>query len=66
MTTGKEWTKEDSSKNFRMVPTWKTKKGKASEFVDVGVTSRMRERGIGDFEWVEREGRRKKNYCRHR
>ena len=48
------------SKNFGMVPTWKTKIGKTSKFVDAEVTIRMRERGIRDLEWVNREGRGKK------
>ena len=44
-----------------MVPTWKTKKGKTSEFVDAGDYNRKeRERGIGDLEWVDKEGWRKK------
>jgi hypothetical protein len=34
--------------NFRMVPTWKTKIGKTSEFLDAGVKTGMRERKIGD------------------
>ena len=44
-----------------MVPIWKTKKGKTSEFVDAGGYNRNeRERGIGDLEWIDKEGRRKK------
>jgi len=44
-----------------MVPTWKTKKGKTSEFLDAGgYNKNMRERGIGDLGWIDREGWRKK------
>ena len=53
-----------------MVTKWKTKKGKTSEFLDTGVTTGMRERGIGGLELVERErergGERKSIYLRHR
>ena len=49
------------SKNFGMLSTWKTKKGKTSKFMDAGGYNRNeRERGIGDLEWVDREGWRKK------
>ena len=45
------------SEYFGMVPTWKTKKGETSKFVYAGG---LRERRIGDLEWVDREGWRKK------
>ena len=44
-----------------MVPTWKTKKEKTSKFVDAGGYYRNERAGIGDLEWVDREGRRKKS-----
>jgi hypothetical protein len=49
------------SKNFGMVPTWKTKKEKTPKFVDkIGYNRNERGRGIGDLELVDREGWRKK------
>ena len=48
-------------KNFRMVPTWKTKKEKTSEFLDA-VGYNRNEWGIGDLEWVDRVEWRKKIY----
>ena len=44
-----------------MVPTWKSKKGKTSKFVDAGGYNRNeREGGFDDLEWVDREGWRRK------
>ena len=36
MATCKGWTKKGTLEEFKIVPTWKTKKGKASEFLDAG------------------------------
>ena len=45
-----------------MVPTWKRNKGKTTKFVDAeGYNRNERKREIGDLEWVERDGRKKKN-----
>ena len=44
------------SRNFEMVPIWKTKKGKISNLCMLEVTIGMRERGIDGLEWVDREG----------
>ena len=52
----KDGPRKASQKNFRMVPTWKTKKGKTSEFLDAGgYNGNKRERGIGDLVWIDRE-----------
>jgi hypothetical protein len=39
-----------------MVPTWRTKKRKTSKFVDAGNYNLNEREGIGDLEWVNREG----------
>ena len=44
-----------------MVPTWKTKKGKTWNSRMQEVTTGMRDPGIGDLEWVDREGLEKEN-----
>ena len=50
-----------SQKNFEIVPTWKTKKGKTSKFVDArGYNRNERESGTNNMEWIEREEWRRK------
>ena len=51
--------------NFRMVPTWKTKIGKTSEFLDAGGYNRNEKAGNWNGS-TERGGERKLIYLRHR
>ena len=56
----KDGPRKAPQKNFRMLPTWKTKKGKTSEFLDAGGCN-MNERagnwrlGMGQQRGVEKE-----------
>ena len=52
------------SKNFGMVPTWKTKKGKTSKFVDAGGHNRnKREREeLATWNWSTERGGKKNEF----
>ena len=56
----KDGPRKTPKKNFRMVPTWKTKKGKTSKFVDSGGYNKNEREGnwrlvMGRQRRVERE-----------
>ena len=60
MVTRKGWAKKGSLEKFRMVPTWKTKKGKTSELLDAGGYNRNEKAGnwrlgMGRQRGVEKE-----------
>ena len=47
--------RKSPSKNFGMVPSGRRRKGRLRNSWTQEVTTGMRERGIGDLEWVDRK-----------
>ena len=67
MATCKDGLRKTPKKNFKMVPTWKTKKGKTSEFLDAGGYNRKDRAGNwGLGMGRQRGGEKKCIYLRHR
>ena len=54
------WTKKGCLEDFRMVPTWKTKKGKTSEFLEAGAYNRNERAGNWRLGMGRQRGWRKK------
>ena len=49
-----------TSKNFGMMTAWKQKKRKTLKFVDARSKTRLREKGVNNMEWIDKEECRRK------